>query len=106
MATASADKEVRVWDVAGGFCTHAFSGHSGVVLRVLFHPRQLLLVTAGDDGLVLVWDLVNKSLAATLKARPCLPSTLACCVASCCDCQSGLHVTVPDTRIVLSPIDL
>ena len=67
VATASADKEVRVWDVAGGFATHAFKGHAGVVLKVLFHPRQLLLVSAGDDSLVNVWDLVDKRCTATLQ---------------------------------------
>lgn len=30
LATGSADRTVRVWDVDGGFCTHAFSGHTCV----------------------------------------------------------------------------
>ena len=42
-----------------------------VVLRVLFHPKQLMLVSAGEDAEVRVWDLVDKSCVATLKARPC-----------------------------------
>lgn len=27
LATASADRSVRVWDIDGGFCTHNFTGH-------------------------------------------------------------------------------
>ena len=42
----------------------------GVVLRVVFHPKQLMLITAGEDAEVRVWDLVDKSCVATLKARP------------------------------------
>ena len=40
-----------------------------VVLRVLFHPKQLMLVSAGEDAEVRVWDLVDKSCVATLKVR-------------------------------------
>jgi hypothetical protein len=42
---------------------------SGVVLRLLFHPKQLLLVSGGDDGEVRVWDLVDKACVAQLKVR-------------------------------------
>ncbi len=45
-------------------------GGRGVVLRVMFHPKQLMLVTAGEDAEVRVWDLVDKSCVAVLKVRP------------------------------------
>lgn len=38
VATAGADKKVIVWDVAGSFATHYFTGHKGVVSSLLFHP--------------------------------------------------------------------
>lgn len=60
VASASAAHEIRVWDVPGGFCTHSFSGHSGIILCVIFHTRELLLATSGDDGAVILWDLVTK----------------------------------------------
>ena len=69
VATASAMHEVRVWDVPGGFCTHSFSGHTGLILDALFHSRELLLATAGDDGVVMLWDLVTKKKRAALRGH-------------------------------------
>ena len=43
------------------------SACSGVVLRVLFQPRELNLVSAAEDGEIRVWDLVAQSCLATLK---------------------------------------
>lgn len=40
---------------------------SGIVLRVLFHPKQLLLFSSCDSGEVRVWDLVTKSCMHSLK---------------------------------------
>jgi hypothetical protein len=34
---------------------------SGIVLRVLFHPKQLMLFSSDDQGEVRVWDLVTKA---------------------------------------------
>jgi U3 small nucleolar RNA-associated protein 13 len=40
-----------------------------VVLRVLFHPQRLRLISAGDDADVRVWDLKSKSCVAVLKGH-------------------------------------
>lgn len=40
-----------------------------MVLKVLFHPKQLMLFSGGDDSMVNVWDLVDKSCVATLKGH-------------------------------------
>jgi U3 small nucleolar RNA-associated protein 13 len=70
VATASADRGVKVWDLDKGCAlTHSFSGHGGVVLRVLFHPKQLLLVSAGADCEVRVWDLVDRSCVHVFKGH-------------------------------------
>ena len=38
-------------------------------MRLIFHPKQLMLVSAGNDADVRVWDLVTKSCVATLKVQ-------------------------------------
>lgn len=38
LCTSSADRTARVWDVAKGFCTHAFRGHAAMVTVAAFHP--------------------------------------------------------------------
>ena len=45
------------------------------MLQVAFSPRELKLVTAGDDSEVRVWDLTKKACIATLKVSS---SSTAC----------------------------
>lgn len=49
-------------------------------MKLLFHSQQLWLVTAGEDGLVVVWDLVSKAKAATLKVAAVCVDIAAVCV--------------------------
>jgi U3 small nucleolar RNA-associated protein 13 len=77
VATASAAHEIRIWDVPGGFCTHSFSGHTGIVLSVLFHSRELLLVSSGDDGTIILWDMVTKKRRAALRGHVSAVTALA-----------------------------
>ncbi len=51
--------------------------HRGVVFCLLFHPKQLTVVSGADDAEVRVWDLVDKSCIAVLKVRA------AFCLVSC-----------------------
>lgn len=68
VATGSADRSARVWDMRGGFATHNFRGHSGIVNMVRFHPDpiKLLLVTGSEDCSARVWSLNEKTCLATL----------------------------------------
>lgn len=50
LATAGADGKVLVWDVDGGFCTHFFKGHNGVVTSVIFHPDPTRLLVSFYDS--------------------------------------------------------
>ncbi|KAI9188218.1 U3 small nucleolar RNA-associated protein 13 [Blastocladiella emersonii ATCC 22665] len=64
-ATGSADSTVKVWDIAGAYCTHNFKGHSGVVSAIRFH--KLTLFSGGEDGTVRMWDLHKRACVAVLK---------------------------------------
>ena len=62
LATGSADGSVKVWDLRGGYCTHVFRGHGGVVSALCWHvesrragssARGVQLITGCVDGKVL-----------------------------------------------------
>lgn len=48
LATAGADKKVCGWDIDGGFCTHYFRGHQGVVTSIKFHPDPKRLIVSAS----------------------------------------------------------
>ncbi|KAI8813629.1 WD40-repeat-containing domain protein [Cladochytrium replicatum] len=72
LATGSADGSVRVWDIDGGFCTHVFRGHGGIVASVRFFKMKngrLCLATGADDGRVRVFDLIDAKCVAVLEGH-------------------------------------
>ncbi|KAI8618546.1 WD40-repeat-containing domain protein [Chytriomyces sp. MP71] len=69
VATGSADSTIRVWDVDGGYATHLFKGHSGVISALTFFngkQNNVLLASASDDCKVRIWDLKSKKCMAVL----------------------------------------
>jgi U3 small nucleolar RNA-associated protein 13 len=69
LATAGSDRKVLVWDVDGGFCTHYFKGHKGIVTSLMFHPdpSKLILFSSSEDTTVRVWDLTSKKCISVLE---------------------------------------
>ncbi len=57
IATASADKVVKVWDWATGKVLQTLRDHSDAVHGVAFHPGGKYLATCGSDKAAKVWDL-------------------------------------------------
>jgi WD40 repeat protein/serine/threonine protein kinase len=56
LASASADRTVRVWDARGGQERLTLLGHTGMVRDVCFSPDGRHLATASWDKTVRVWD--------------------------------------------------
>jgi WD40 repeat protein len=56
MATASIDETVKLWTTEGELL-HTLKGHQAGVRAVAFHPQRPLLVSAGDDQTMVLWNL-------------------------------------------------
>ena len=97
LATGGADGEVKVWDLRGGYTTHTFHGHSGVISALHFfqvEPQDetkstkskkrksrdleedadeatagFRLASGGEDGKIRIWDLHKRKSAATLDSH-------------------------------------
>ena len=61
LATGSADRTARLWDLATGETIRIFSGHTGAVDGVAFSPDGKTLVTGSGDHTVRLWDVASWS---------------------------------------------
>jgi WD40 repeat protein len=59
LATASEDKFVRLWEVAGGKELRRFAGHKGAVLAIAFSHDGKNLATGGADASVRLWNTAS-----------------------------------------------
>jgi WD40 repeat protein len=66
LATAGADRTVRLWDVATGRTRIVLTGHTGNVNSVAFSPDGRTLATAGADRTVRLWDVAMGRTRTTL----------------------------------------
>lgn len=71
LASASADRNVMVWDVDHRNLTHAFRGHRHVVTCVTFHPlsHRHTLLSADENGVINRWNLKTRSLTRSIEAH-------------------------------------
>jgi len=66
LASASADKTVKLWDVVSGKELATLAGHKNYVRHVSFSPDGQRLASASLDSTVKLWDVVSGKELATL----------------------------------------
>ena len=101
LATGGADGTIKVWDIRGGFATHTFHGHSGVISALCFFqcapghmttPRgkrksagvdqstadapTFFLASGGEDGKIRIWNLQTRKSTASLDSHVSLVKSL------------------------------
>ncbi|KAI8137553.1 WD40-repeat-containing domain protein [Fennellomyces sp. T-0311] len=52
----SENGQVHIWDVLEGNNVETLKSHDGIVTSVDYHPSDVAMVTAGDDGMIRVWS--------------------------------------------------
>ncbi|KAK7330182.1 hypothetical protein VNO77_24369 [Canavalia gladiata] len=85
VATSSADKTVKVWDVDNpSYSLRTFTGHAKTVMSLDFHPSQDDIIFSSDISETRYWSIKNGSCAGVFKGgatqlrfQPCLGRFLA-----------------------------
>ncbi|MGH0135551.1 UNVERIFIED_CONTAM: hypothetical protein FKN15_066159 [Acipenser sinensis] len=69
VATGSADRTIRLWDVLNGNCIRIFTGHKGPIHCLAFSPNGKFLASGATDGRVLLWDIGHGLMIGELKGH-------------------------------------
>ncbi|MBI3270741.1 MAG: pentapeptide repeat-containing protein [Planctomycetes bacterium] len=69
VASASADRTVRIWDVVSGRLLRTLDGHCDWVRCVSWDPKGERLASASDDRTVRIWDAASGRLLRTLEGH-------------------------------------
>lgn len=67
LATGSADRTIKIWDIASGGCEATIKGHEGQIWSVAFSPDGKTLATCSDDFTVRLWDIATASEFTSIK---------------------------------------
>jgi WD40 repeat protein len=69
LVSGSADKTVKIWNLASGSPIKTLTGHSSTVEAVAISPDGKTIVSGGYDSTIKVWNLASGSLLKKLKGH-------------------------------------
>lgn len=75
LATGGSEGLVKVWDIKGGYVTHNFRGHGGVISALSFYApangnaKDWKLASGADDTKIFIWDLYQRKAIKTLESH-------------------------------------
>lgn len=65
LASASADRTIKLWNLADNTCLNTLCGHVQSALKVLWVNSGVQLVSSGADGQIRLWNLAKSESAVT-----------------------------------------
>jgi hypothetical protein len=70
VASAGADRTIKIWDTARGLLIRTLEGHSGEVFSLTFSRDGALLISGSQDHTIMLWDVKSGRPVRTLKDDP------------------------------------
>jgi small GTP-binding protein len=69
LASASADRTVRLWDIPSGRPLRSLKGHKERVVSLAFNPTGQTLASSSDDKTIKLWEIGSAKLLYTLEGH-------------------------------------